>query len=474
MKKRPSGKRGQRWEVVTVITESFVTTLRFKWVQQFNRFRPMRSQFFAVLVLLGLAAPVAATPQIQTWQSTGGARVLYVPVMDLPMVDVRVVFDAGAARDDVRAGLAQLTNQLLNAGAGARDEETLASDLDALGVQISTSSLRDMALLSLRSLREERILHAALDMASDMLARPSFPQAAFQREVEQMRVAIEARQQDPGDIADEAFWRTMYAGHVYAEPPGGTAESIDRLTLQAVRDFHATYYVQRNATVAIVGQLTRLEAEEVVERVLRGLPSGDPAAPVDSAHLPNAAKTKVIDYPSEQTHLLVGQPGMSRTDPDYYALYVGNHILGGSGLVSRVSDEIREQRGLAYSAYSYFMPMRVNGPFQMGLQTRNDQADQALTVLRETLQRFINEGPNADELQRAKDNIIGGFALRLDSNSKITENLAVMGFYGLPLDYLDRFIERVETVTLEHVRDAFQRRVHPERLIVVRVGRVTT
>ncbi len=165
---------------------------------------------------------------------------------------------------------------------------------------------------------------------------------------------------------------------------------------------------------------------------------------------------------------------MSRTDPDYYALYVGNHILGGSGLVSRVSDEIREQRGLAYSAYSYFMPMRVNGPFQMGLQTRNDQADQALTVLRETLQRFINEGPNADELQRAKDNIIGGFALRLDSNSKITENLAVMGFYGLPLDYLDRFIERVETVTLEHVRDAFQRRVHPERLIVVRVGRVTT
>ncbi|MGA1562684.1 MAG: M16 family metallopeptidase, partial [Gammaproteobacteria bacterium] len=413
------------------------------------RFKQMHSRLIAGLIFVGLAAPVAASPQIQTWQSTGGAQVLFVPVMDLPMVDVRVVFDAGASRDGVHAGLAQLTNELLNAGAGERDEETLAGDLDALGVQLSTSSLRDMALLSMRSLREDRILNAALDMAADMLARPQFPEVAFQRELEQMRIAIEARQQDPGDIADEAFWRAMYAGHAYAEPPGGTTESVNKLTLDAVRAFHQTYYVQRNARVAIVGQLTRLDAEEVVERVLRGLPSGEPLEPVVAAAMPSSAKTEVIDYPSEQTHLLVGQPGMSRTDPDYYALYVGNHILGGSGLVSRVSDEIREQRGLAYSAYSYFMPMRVNGPFQMGLQTRNDQADQALEVLHATLQRFIQEGPTADELQRAKDNIIGGFALRLDSNSKITENLAVIGFYGLPLDYLDRFIERVEAVTLE-------------------------
>lgn len=457
MRKLKSVKRVRLWRAVIVITK------------RIRSVRLLGAVFF--LAALGVVSPVTATPQIQTWDSTGGARVLFVPVMDLPMVDVRVVFDAGASRDGARAGLAQLTNALLSAGAGTRNEEALASDLDALGVQVSTSSLRDMALLSLRSLREDRILHAALDMASDMLARPTFPQAAFQREVEQMRIAIEARQQDPGDVADEAFWRAMYAGHAYAEPPGGTAESIDRLTLDAVHDFYKAYYVQRNATVAVVGQLTRLEAEEVVERVLRGLSTGDPVAPVNAASLPSVATTEAIEYPSEQTHVLVGQPGMSRTDSDYYALYVGNHILGGSGLVSRVSNEIREQRGLAYSAYSYFMPMRVNGPFQMGLQTRNDQADQALSVLRETLQHFIQDGPTADELQRAKDNIIGGFALRLDSNSKITENLAVMGFYGLPLDYLDRFIERVEAVTLEQVQDAFQRRVHPERLIVVRVGR---
>jgi zinc protease len=457
MRKLKSVKRVRLWRAVIVITK------------RIRSVRLLGAVFF--LAALGVVSPVTATPQIQTWDSTGGARVLFVPVMDLPMVDVRVVFDAGASRDGARAGLAQLTNALLSAGAGARNEEALASDLDALGVQVSTSSLRDMALLSLRSLREDRILHAALDMASDMLARPTFPQAAFQREVEQMRIAIEARQQDPGDVADEAFWRAMYAGHAYAEPPGGTTESIDRLTLDAVHDFYKAYYVQRNATVAVVGQLTRLEAEEVVERVLRGLSTGDPVAPVNAASLPSVATTEAIEYPSEQTHVLVGQPGMSRTDSDYYALYVGNHILGGSGLVSRVSNEIREQRGLAYSAYSYFMPMRVNGPFQMGLQTRNDQADQALSVLRETLRHFIQDGPTADELQRAKDNIIGGFALRLDSNSKITENLAVMGFYGLPLDYLDRFIERVEAVTLEQVQDAFQRRVHPERLIVVRVGR---
>ncbi len=431
-----------------------------------------RTVVAALIVAAGGFGPQAwATPQIQAWESTGGARVLFVPVMDLPMVDVRVAFDGGAARDGAHAGLAQLTNGLLVAGAGERDEETLASDLDALGVELSTSSLRDMALLSLRSLREDRILHAALDRASDMLARPNFPQVAFERELERMKIEVAARQQDPGEVAEDAFWRALYAGHPYAEPTGGSVESLDRITLDAVRAFHRQYYLQRNATVAIVGQLTRLEAEQVAERVLRGLPSGDGLAPITAAALPVAAKIEATHYPSEQTHLLVGQPGMSRTDSDYFALYVGNHILGGSGLVSRISGEIREQRGLAYSAYSYFLPMRVNGPFQMGLQTRNDQADEALRVLHETLRHFISAGPSADELQRAKDNIIGGFALRLDSNSKITEYLALIGFYGLPLDYLDRFIERVGAVTLAQIQDAYQRRIHPERLVVVRVGR---
>jgi zinc protease len=161
---------------------------------------------------------------------------------------------------------------------------------------------------------------------------------------------------------------------------------------------------------------------------------------------------------------------MRRGDPDYLPLYVGNHILGGSGLVSRISDEVREKRGLSYSAYSYFVPMRVAGPFTLGLQTRNENRAEALAVLRQTLARYVGEGPTDEELLAAKKNITGGFPLNIDSNSDILGYIAMIGFYGLPLDYLDTFNQRVEAVTAAQIRDAFARRVHPERMVTVTVG----
>jgi zinc protease len=194
-------------------------------------------------------------------------------------------------------------------------------------------------------------------------------------------------------------------------------------------------------------------------------PIATPPAAADAA-----AHTVRIDYPTTQTHVLIGQPGISRDDPDYFPLYVGNHVLGGSGLVSRISEEIREKRGLSYSAYSYFTPMRQRGPFTIGLQTRNDQVEQALQVARDTLQKFIEEGPTARELEESKQNITGGFPLRLSSNKKIVGMLAMIGFYQLPIDYLDTFTTRVEAVTLEDIRDAFSRRIQPGNMVTVLVG----
>jgi zinc protease len=179
-----------------------------------------------------------------------------------------------------------------------------------------------------------------------------------------------------------------------------------------------------------------------------------------------------ISFPSTQSHLYLGQPGMQRGDADYFPLYVGNHILGGSGLVSQLSEEVREKRGLSYSVYSYFLPMRQPGIFQLALQTKNEQAGEALAVLRATLQRFVDEGPSEEELKAAKQNITGGFPLRISSNKKIIEYLAVIGFYDLPLDYLDRFNERVAAVTRAQIREAFKRRVDPARLVTVQVGRI--
>ena len=166
----------------------------------------------------------------------------------------------------------------------------------------------------------------------------------------------------------------------------------------------------------------------------------------------------------------MGLQGMSRTDPDYFPLYVGNYVLGGGGFDSRLLEEVRQKRGYAYSAYSYFIPMVQPGPLQIGLQTRQEHTDDALKVARETVQKFVAQGPTQAELTQAKGNLVGGFPLRLDSNRKILEYLAAIGFYRLPLDYLDTWPAKAEAVSLDQVRDAFRRRVNPDALSVIVVG----
>ncbi len=200
------------------------------------------------------------------------------------------------------------------------------------------------------------------------------------------------------------------------------------------------------------------------------MPRGQAAAPLPDVKLPDKGRHIHIDHPSSQTHILMGQPGLRRNDPDYFPLYVGNHVLGGSGLVSRISEEIREQRGLAYSAYSYFHPMRKAGPFMAGLQTRSGQAQEALKVLRSTLDDFIRTGPTEKELKASQQNITGGFPLRLSSNRKIIGNLAMIAFYDLPLDYLKTFSKQVRRLKAQQIQAAFSRRLFPERMVVVTVG----
>jgi zinc protease len=178
----------------------------------------------------------------------------------------------------------------------------------------------------------------------------------------------------------------------------------------------------------------------------------------------------VIGHHASQAHIMIGAPGISRDDPDYFPLVVGNHVLGGGGFTSRITDEVRQKRGLAYSAYSYFSPLRREGPFLIGLQTQRDQASEALEVVRGTLREFVAGGPTEQELQAARQNIVGGFPLRMDSNRKIHDYLALIGFYRLPLTYLDDFVRNVEQVTVAAVHDAFRRRVDPDRMVTVVVG----
>ncbi len=422
------------------------------------------------LAVLFTANIVTAAPKIETWTTANGARVYFVPAPELPIVDVRIVFDAGSAKDGGKDGVAQLTSSLLGEGAGELNADQIAERFEGLGAQFGGDAQRDMAIVSLRSLTEPSLLDPALATLTTVLTQPSFPADALERERSRMLVSLQSEKESPGDIASKAFFAALYPDHPYGTPPLGTEESVKALSREDARAFYQRYYVARNATVAIVGALDRKGAERIADQVLGKLPAGEAAASVPAVPAPVESKPQRINYPSEQTHILLGQPGITRDDPDYFPLYVGNHILGGSGLVSRISDEVREKRGLSYSAYSYFIPMRAAGPFTAGLQTRNNQAEQALAVLREVMQTFIEKGPAEKELIAAKKNITGGFALRLDSNSKIVDNLAMIGFYQLPLDYLDAFNQRVEAVTAAQIRDAFKRRVDPQRMTTVIVG----
>jgi len=435
---------------------------------QLKRF--VRTGTALLLVSLYATGVAQAMPAIQHWTTENGAGVYFVPAPELPMVDVRVVFAAGSSHDAALPGLAGLTNGLLDQGAAGLSADAIAERLDGLGAQLGSGSLRDMAWVSLRSLNDAEHFDPAFDLMVKVLSQPDFNPQDIDRERERTLVALRHSEQQPDDIAEYHFYADIYGKHPYASRPIGTEASLKRITRGDIKAFHASYYVAANATIAIVGDIDRPGAERLARRLSAALPAGKPAAPLPAVAPLIKASEEHIFHPSTQTHVLMGAPGMDRKDPDFFPLYVGNHILGGSGLVSQLYEEVREKRGLSYSVYSAFIPMQKKGPFILGLQTRNDQLEEALGVLRETLQRFHDQGPTEKELVAAKKNITGGFALRIDSNSKIIEYLAVIGFYGLPLDYLETFNDKVMAVTREEIRDAFQRRVHPDVMATVIVG----
>ncbi len=446
-----------------------VVNLSVQFMQQPVVMKQMKIISLISLMLFNVS--VYATPEIQTWKTENGARVLFVPATEIPMLDVRIVFDAGSARDDGLSGLALLTNGLLSEGAAGKTSQQIAEAFESVGAEIEYDAARDMALVGVRSLTEPRYLSSAIESLKQVLTQPDFPQDAYQRELNRMKVAVKAREQSPSALAGEAFNKAVFADHPYASPTAGTQQSLEKLTLDDVRAFYKKYYVANNATVVIVGNVERRQAEEIVKALVSALPVGEKATTLPAVKPLTEAKKIVIDYPSAQTHIFVGQPGMKRGDDDYFSLYVANHPFGGSGFSSRLVEVIREEHGLAYSVYSYFSPLREKGVFAMGMQTKTEQTSQALSLLDQELKKYVENGPEEQELADSISNITGSFPLNIDSNSKLLEYIAMIGFYDLPMDYLDRFIANVRAVDVNKVNDALTRRVDPEKMVTVIVGK---
>lgn len=431
----------------------------------------MRARFALLIVLALFAGPASAVPPIQHWVLANGARVYFVESHEIPMVQITAAFDAGSARDtQPKSGLAMLTNAMLSEGAGSLDSDQIAVEFERHGAQYDAGIDRDMAKVTLRSVSDRSLLDPALDLLALVLARPTFPDDALARERTRALVALQQEQQSPADVAEKAFYQAVYGAHPYALHPNGTDVGLKAVTRADLAAFHARHYAGANAVLALVGDLTRAQAERVAQRVLGRLPAGVAVAPLPPVPAVAASAEKIVRFPSSQSHILAGEPGMSRDDPDYFPLLVGNYTLGGGGLVSRLSEEIREKQGLSYSVYSYFNPLAQPGPFIMGTQTKNAQRDQALKSMRAAVRDFVATGPTASELEAAKKHLSGSFPLRIDSNRKIADYLAIIGFYRLPLTYLDDFVPQVEAVTIEQIRDAFRRRVHPAQMATVIVG----
>lgn len=426
------------------------------------------------LVCCVFTSTAYAALDIEHWTTNNGARVYFVAAPEIPIVDVRFVFNAGSARDGASPGIARLVGQLLTEGAGDWDANEFHDRLADTGAEFNSGALRDMAWVALRSLSDPQYLKPSLELLREVLARPRFDDDALARRKANALVHLKREQQSPSAVADKAFYKAVYRDHPYASPLSGTEASITALTRDDIVSFHSRFYVARNATIAIVGDLDRASAEAMAQRLSAGLKPGEPAPPIPPVAGLESAQDRHVEFPSIQSHVLIGQPGLKRGDPDYFPLLVGNHVLGGGGLVSILFDEVREKRGLSYSVNSHFSPMSELGPFTASLQTDNSQQDEAVAVLREELRKFVAEGPTPAALKAARQNLIGGFPLRIDSNAKIVEYLSMIGFYDLPLDYLNTFTKNVAAVTVEDVRSAFTRRLDPEKMITVIVGRAAT
>jgi zinc protease len=417
------------------------------------------------------AAPASALLPIQQWQTKSGARVLFVESHDLPMFDVSVDFAAGSVFDTPeKSGLAGVTLGLMRLGAGGLSESELSRRIADTGAQLGNRFDNDRGGLSLRTLTSMSEMGQALDSFARILQRPEFPKDVLEREKSRRVDAIKEADTKPESLLNRNFSSMIYGNHPYGLRGSGEAATVATITREDLLAFYRKYYTAKRAVISMMGDVSRERAEAIAEQLTAGLPQGDALAALPPVASLERADSRVIAHPATQSHVMIGMPGIARDDPDYFPLYVGNYILGGGGFVSRITEEVRSKRGLAYSAYSYFMPMKERGPFVIGLQTRRDQAAEALAVVRGTLAEFLSGGPTEDELRKAKQNIIGGFALRIDSNRKIVENLAAIGFYNLPLTYLDDFTVSVEQVTVADIRRAFARHVDPLRMVTVIVG----
>ncbi|MDP1733353.1 MAG: pitrilysin family protein [Sulfuritalea sp.] len=425
-------------------------------------------QLITFLLAFIASAQALAGVKIEHWTAPSGAEVYFIETRVIPILDVQIDFAAGGAFVPAgKSGLAGLTRSLLEAGAGDMDEEKISGRVVDLGARLGGGVDSDRASLSLRTLSSRTEREGALDLMRTVLSAPTFPQSVLEREKGRSIAGIREAETRPDAIAGKRFAAAIYPGHPYGA--SATVDSVGAITREDLAAFHRRHYGAKGAVVSIIGDVSRVEAEAIAQRLTEALPAGGGNLVPPEVKKPLRGTIRIA-HPAAQSHIHIGLPAIRRSDADYFPLLVGNYTLGGGGFVSRLMKEVREKRGYAYSVYSYFAPRKLEGPFEIGLQTKREQVPEALKVVDEVLTDYIAKGPTPQELAAAKKNMVDGLALRMDSNAKLLGYLSAIGFYGLPLTYLDEFPAKVKAVTAEQVKAAFARHVKAENLVTVIVA----
>ena len=430
------------------------------------------------VLLFGLFGKAYAILPIEQLDSYKGAKAYLVQTKALPMVDIEVSIDAGDRYDPAgKCGLADMTAAMMNYGArgnqGILTEAQIADEIADLGANISLSVGDERAVLRLRSLSRQDLRERAVGLAATMLSAPTYNSKIIEREKQRTITNLREAETKPEFVLDKRFKKLVYGKYPLANTP--TPNSVAAISATDLVQFHKQFYRGDRMIVSIVGDVDRVQANQIVQTLLNQIPeSGVPIAKLPvldrSPVEPLDQREIQIPFDSQQAHIAMGMTGVTRSNPDYFPLMVGNYVLGGGGFVSRLMTQVREKRGLAYSVFSYFAPGKSTGIFQAGLQTKSDQGALALEVMSSSIAQFIADGPTSSELAAAKANLMNGYPLRIDNNRKLLDNVSSIVWNDLPLDTMEVWTKQVEAVTLEQVKDAFQKYLAMDRMKIVMLG----
>jgi len=411
----------------------------------------MRTMRVAVLTVCCFAVQAKdhlVVDSVQRWMTATGMQVAYVHVPN-GIINIEMTFDAGASRDGKQHGLAALTGALIDSGGKTLNVEQIANQLASTGTQFSVDVGRDSVSLQLQAMSEPQYFDSGFAVFTDMLAAPTFTADDFRRVKNQLLQSITLRSQDPESVAFDAFYAALYGEGPYGHPVNGAANTVNKLTQKAVRQFYGEYYCAANANLVIVGDIDLAHAKHLATKIDATLPVGQQAEGLPSL-IDQSAVSRAIPFTSTQSTLVFGKIGIAANNPDLHAVRLASDIVGG-GLESRLGQEVREKQGLAYHVYSQFIPMRLPGPYFVTMQTQAKQAPAADKATHMVIDAVVKSGVTETELALAKQTARSGFYSRFLTNASIASALASQMYYDLPDDYFQSYLDNMSAVTLSDV-----------------------